>query len=346
MAKRVRVSGDSGVTFYTLPGNSGELTDEAGELDDTIFGQDYGSTQTGLIGWTLNANGLFKGFAGYQTKILQSGTATSMTAEAMSVVSGKTYQVTAATKRMFDRANAIVVYDNAVDHTDDVISIDYLFGRITFASGYTPTGPITVDAYYFPTSVLGCANEFTLTQTAQANDVTCMDTAQGNNGHRVFDYGLKTVSLELNGIFKAANGLLDLLIARSEVIIEVDVGGNGKTVARGFFKPVSTSQSGDVGDLESESVTFNLAVPDDATGLIPYPFSWMIAADSTINAAIEACLNAWEDKSLITVQYLWDGTNGKEGEGVVTDLTLSGGLEGMNEFTVNFQGSGELADVP
>jgi hypothetical protein len=345
MAKRVRVSRDDGTTWHTLPGNTAEASDEAGEIDDTIFGQDFESTQSGLIGWTINANGLMKGFAGYQAKILKSGSTTAMTDQAMSLVTGKTYQVTDATKRLMDRAVTVVVEDNSVAvDAEDILNIDFLFGRVTFASGYTPTGPITITGSYFPTSVVGCTNEYTLTQTANANDATCMDTAQANDGQRIFEYGLKTVNLELNGIYKAANGLRALLRARSELIIEINPDGNGKTVARGFFKATNTGQSGDVGDIEQETVTFNLSVPDDER--IPFPFHWLVATDSTLNQAIEDCIDAWENKELIRVAYLPDGDNGWQGDAVVTDLTLTGGLEGMNEFTVNFQGSDAAAVYP
>lgn len=345
MAKRVRVSDDAGVTKYTLPGNTAELTLEGGELDDTIFGQIYSSTQSGLIGWTINGNGLYKGFAGYQATILKTGTSTLMTTEAMSLVSGKTYQVTAAAKRIFDRFNATFnVFDNAVNKNAEVETIDYLYGRVTFKSSYTVTGPVTVTTNYLPLVVLGCANEFTLTQQAQANDNTCMDTAQGNNGYRTFEYGLKTVSLELTGIYKAADGFIDVLQDREELIIEVNPDGNDKTVARGFFKAVNVGQSGDVGDLEEATITFNLSVPDIDT--LPYPFHWLIANDSTLSTAVKKCIEAWEAGDLIYVEYLADGTNGIGGDAVITDLSLSGGLEAMNEFTMDFQGSDAFVVVP
>lgn len=348
MAKRIRVSDDSGVNYYTLPGNTGSVSDEAGEIDDTIFGQDFGSTQTGLIQWTIEANGLFKGFAGYVATIKKSGTPTAFTDEAMSLVSGKTYKITDATKNIWDR-NAAVTFEDAGTPiaAADIEQINYLYGTVTFVGTYVPTGAITAaTGSYLPTTTLGCANGFTLTQTANANDNTCMDTAKANDGMHTYEYGLKTVSLDLNGIYKAANGLRALLLSRAELIIEVNPDGNGKTVARGFFKPINRGQSGDVGDIEQETSTFNLSVPDDPESLMPYPFGWQIAADSTLSIAVQKCLTAWENKELVLVQYLADGTNGFEGDAVITDLSLAGGLEVMNEFTVNFQGSDTTTAVP
>src|SRR3954470_11188317 len=99
MAKRVQLSADD-ITYYTLPGNSGQLMNEAGVLDDTIFGHSFKSNQPGLNGWKMQSPAYYKGFAGYVANVKMTGTSTLMTAEACSLVSGKTYQVTAAAKRI------------------------------------------------------------------------------------------------------------------------------------------------------------------------------------------------------------------------------------------------------
>ena len=144
MPKKIRLS-SNGSTWYTLPGNSGELNNDSGQLDDTVFGQAFQSQQAGLIDWSITSNALYKGFAGYVGTILKQGTSTAMTAEAMSLVSGKTYQVTASTKRNFNPAVAVTVLDNAVAvNVTNILNIDYLFGRVTFIAGYTVTGPVTV----------------------------------------------------------------------------------------------------------------------------------------------------------------------------------------------------------
>lgn len=346
MAKRIRVSAD-GTTFYTLPGNAGETTFEAGELEDTVFGQDFSSTFPGLVGSTINANALFKGYAGYMTTIKKIGTSTTLTDEPMALVSGKTYQVTDVTKRVLNRAVAATVSDNATPvSASNIESVDWLFGRVTFTAGYTPTGPITISGAFFPLAAVGCANSFTLTQQANANDNTCMETARTNDGYRTFEYGLKTVSLELQGIFKESNGFRALVQARSELVIEIDLAGDGKNVARGFFRAGTTGQSGNVGELESENITFNLSVPQDDAGVIPYPFGWIFASDTTLSQAIRLSIASWANKTNLDVQYLHDGVNGFQAEGIVTDLSLSGGLEQMNEFTANFQLSGQPTDVP
>lgn len=335
MSKRIQISTDN-TTWYTFPGNKGTFSNEAGSIKDTIFGADYDSSQTGLISWMIEGNGLYKGFAGYVTKIMKSGAPTAVTGEATSLVSGKTYKIAAATKNVWDRTVTPVVKDNgvAVDPSD-IDSIDYMFGRVTFVSGYTPTGSITFDVTYLPMTQVAGANSYTLTQTANALDETDYETAQGNDGYRVYDYGLKTVSLSLKGIYKPTNGFADLLQSRAELIMEIDVDGGGKSVARGFFKPMSTSQDGDVGDLESDSVDFSLSVPEG----VPAPFAWLIDSTSTLSVSIKTAITAWQNSDLVYMNYLADGESGKSGQGVITDLTLTGGLEAMNEYAVKFQGN-------
>ena len=62
--------------------------------------------------------------------------------------------------------------------------------------------------------------------------------------------------------------------------------------------------------------------------------------------AVKAALDSWINQSVIDVRYLPDGpASGNvsfSGNFVVTDLSLTGGLDGLNEFTVNGQGSGAV----
>lgn len=341
MAKRVRVSSD-GSTYYTLPGGSGDYNDEAEQIGDTIFGQTFQSEQTGLISWNSSANALFKGFAGYVAKVKQSGTATAATGEAMSLVSGKTYKITDATKNVWSRSNAVTVYDNAVAvNAANIQEINYLFGRVTFVSGYTVTGAITVDIYYLPMTVIAKANSFTLTQTANAIDISDFATVQANNGYRVFEPGLRTVTLEVGGFYDVSSAFWETLEGRSELVLEINPDGSSLSVARGFFKMVNRGQSGDVGALEEETRMFSLAVPEN----IDTVFSWVHDAATTLSQAVQILLAAFINETMPYIQYLPDDVDnlGFEGQAVVTDVSLSSGLDAMNEFQASFQGSGAPA---
>lgn len=348
MAKKIRVSDDSGVTFSTLPGNSGEMQDSLGQIVDTIFGQTFESNQPGLLGWTLNTNALYKGFAGYVATLKQiSGAATAVTGETFTQIgTTKSYQIDTASKQVWDRSATIVVHDGATDVTAQVESYDYLNGIITFLASYTVVGAITADLSYFATSQIAKGRSFTLTQQANAIDNTDFETAQGNNGNKTYEAdGLRTVTLEIKGVYATSNGFRTAMLTRNEIIIEIAPSGAlTGSYCRGYFKRSGRSQSGDVGALEEETVNFTLAVPDD--DLNATPFKWVHPATSTLSPAVQKAITAWQNQTDITVQYLFDGTNGYQGTAVVTEVSLAGGLEVMNEFTTNFQGSGEATAVP
>lgn len=340
-AKTIQVSADDS-TYYTLPGNTGEWNDNLGTLDDTIFGQSFKSQQSNLINWSVSANALYKGFAGYMVVIKQGGTPTTMTAEAMSLVSGKTYKITNATKQLIDRNTAVIVYDNAVDHTADVLSIDYLFGRVTFKSAYTPTGPITITGKYVPLVELAKYQKFTLTQSMEAINNSDMPTLHANSGHETFDFGLRTVGLEVSGVYASSNGYRAALVSSSELILEVCPDGGGKTVARGYYKPSNRKQSGKVGALEEETQNFVLTVPD--TALMTSPFSWLFT-NTDVSMAVQLCINAFINNTPLYVKYLPDGTNGLKGSSLITDFSLSGGMDAMNEFATTLQGTGAVTVI-
>lgn len=343
-AKVIQVSDDSGSNYYTLPGNTGEFRDEVGSLEDTIFGQNFKSNQPNLIGWSMTANALYKGFAGYTVVIKKSGTSTTMTGEATTNTSGKTYQIDATTKRVWDRTATFVVYDGGVDHTSDVESIDFLNGTVTFASAYTVGGAVTIDGKYLPMTQLAKYRNFTLSMTQEAIDDTDIPTAQSNSGHRTHAYGIKSVGLEVSGVYASSNGYRASLVARDELVIEINPGGSTNAFAKGFFKPATRDQKGNVGELEEETASFVLTVP--TTTLLEVPFRWYFAASPDLSTAVKKCLEAWEDETTMRWKYLSDGTNGHYGDGVISDISLSGGLEAMNEFSATLMGSGAVTAVP
>jgi hypothetical protein len=345
MAKAIKISADNRVSWLTFPGSSGELTSEGTEIDDTVFNAAFHSGQPGMIAWNLTTNGFYKGFAGYNADILISGTSTAMAAEVMSLVSGKTYQVTNTAKRVFDPAVALSFFDGGVAiAAANILNVDYVWGRVTFVGGFTPGGAVTVTGNYLPVTTLARADSFTLTQTTNAVDDTDFESAQASDGTRQYIPGLKTVSLELGGIWGTTNNWRQLLIARNRVLIEINPDGSGMSRARGFFRPTRVGQSGDVGDQEKMTETYALSVPDVAVMLTP--FSWLHASGTTLNAAIQAALTAWQGNLIYDYQYLADGVNGWAGDGIITDLSLTGGLDVMNEFAIHVQGSGALAAVP
>ncbi len=344
VAKIVQVSDDAEVTWYTLPGGTGEFNDNSNQIEDTIFGQTFQSNESGLISFVANANALYKGFAGYVAKILRPGTPIVADGEAMSVESGQIYVVTDdAVKSVWDRSDVIVVQDDAADVTDEVEWVDYLFGRIKFLDSYTVLGTVTVDISYFPMVQLGKGRSFTLTQTANPIDTSDFETVQANGGYATMIPGLRTVALELGGVYDVTSGLRADLQVRTELIIEINPDGAGLSVARGFFRAITEGQPGNAGDLEVETTTFALNVPVETVidqPAILTPFNWVHDPLTTLTTAIQVILQSWIDQTIIDVQYLYDGTNGNKGPIMVGDVSLTGGLEVMNEFAANFVGDG------
>lgn len=345
-AKTISLSDDAGANFFVLPGNSGELRNDGAEVEDTIYGANYRSNFPGLINWGVTANGIYKGFAGYGVTIKEVGTAVTFTAEAMSLVTGKTYQIDDVAKNLWDRTEPTMdILDNAISVDNaDIESIDFLFGKVTFIPSYTPTTPITATGASFPLAVVGKGQSYNLTQTADAVETTDFPTAQANSGRRTFQYGLKTVALEVTGVYDLTSGFLAALLARAENIIEINPDGTDKSVCRGFFRLITQGQSGDVGALEEETVNFSLAVPDNIPAA-ETPFAWDHANDTTLNVAIQKGLTSWQDESALDVQYLSDGVAGVKGSCIVTEISLAGGLETMHEFNIGVQGTGAITVV-
>lgn len=352
--KVINISNDGGSNYVALPGSQGSFNSNAESVDDTILGQTYQSTDIGLQGWSISSDGIFKGFSGYLAELKKVGSPSAFTAEAMTLVSGKTYAIDDATKEIWDRSEATMdILDGGGSIAlADILNIDYLFGRVTFVASFTPSGSVTSTGTFFPTAAAGKSNTYNLTMSAEAIDETDFVTAQGNSGTRIFKPGLRTVALELGGIFDASEAFAADLLARNEVIIEIDPAGDGSSIARGFFKLVTTGQSGAVGALEEETVNFALTVPDETTNpAVEFPFQWRHTA-TTLNQAIQDLLTSWlTELNTYDVQYLPLGLigqsplDGKEGKFVVTDISLSGGLDNMNVFQAELQGTGEYTVV-
>ena len=341
-AKRIRVSVDNGTTWRTLPGSTGEKRTEMQAVNDTIFGQDWQSENPSIGQIQITANGFFKGVAGYSATIKKGGTPTAMTGEAMALVSGKTYQITSAIKRVLDLGAAITVLDGATNVTAQVQSIDYLNGMVTFKSTYTVVGAITMNGSYVPLATLAKARGFSVTQTAAEIDTTTLEVAQTNGGFRTFDPGLRTVGLEVQGIYDATSDFITALNSRSTLYIDISPNGNANTMFRGFFKPTGHQQAGDVGALETATMNMTLFVPN--TDVLQAPFRWYFNT-SPLSQALQDVLNAWQNGTKIDVQYLPNGTDGTAHDAIITECSLSDNFDGQNEFRFTFRVDGGSTPV-
>ena len=336
--KELRVSSDD-VTYFVLPGNTGDISFEGNQLDDTIFGQAYSSSETGLINWTVSGNAMYRGFAGYNSIIRRNGTTpTAFTGESMSQVdSSQTYRIDDTTKNVWDWTSTVTISDSGTPiDSSNIEEIDYLFGEVTFVTGYTPSGAVTADGDYFTMSTYGRANNFSLTQNADTTDTTSFEDAQANGGFNEFRATLLSADLELSGFYRSSNDGFGELGDRNEFVIELDVAGDGTSLARGIYKVGSYSQSGDVGGDEESTLSLTLAVPEDVK-----PFGWYHSSTAAIPQGLLVVQNGWINRTPIYVEYLPEGQGsyGYTGQTIVTDASISSGVDAMVEASVSLQGT-------
>lgn len=327
--KRVEVSPD-GLTYYSLPGSSADLSAENNQLDDTTFGQSFKSTESGLTEWSVTSNAKYKGHAGYVAKVKRGDTPVTITNELMTSLGSNTYQITDEAKQVLNwnvmpvfRGNGNVISNSLIQN------LDWTFGRVTFSSPVAT--PVTVTGEYVPLLEFAKATSFNLAQTAD----TVNTTSYGfNQGYSDFNPTLLGVSAEVSNI-QLEGSFFNILKDRQQLVIEINP--NGDTKARGIYKMVSTGGSGGLSDVEVESLNFGLSVPE-----VGSPFGWAYGSD--LSMAIQTVITAYITRSNIWVRYLPEGPtqDGKGGQAIVTDASLDGAVDGMNEFSFSFQGVKKL----
>lgn len=163
---------------------------------------------------------------GYSSTLKITGSTTATTGEACSLVSGKTYQVDNTAKRIIDHTVAITVKDGGVAvSASDIDHLDYLFGKVTFVAGYTPSGPITMDYSYLPLVAVAETKQWKLSVKNKLIDKTSLDSA----GVKQFAAGLGDASgsfgtLTLPTASVGAGALIALITSRTQAVVEINLG--------------------------------------------------------------------------------------------------------------------------
>lgn len=323
-----------------LPARTASLNRSGNTIDNSNFltsGDGFTSRMTGLKDWNVDAEGDLSTVQGYKAVLKKSGTPTGMTGAACTLVSAKTYQITDATKRVLDPGGTFVVYDNAVDHTSDVESIDYLFGKVTFKSTYTVTGAVTITGDYLPMAVIAQNHgSLSLEMSGTDLDATTRADAQSNGGWMVHQVGLIDITASVERFDDLANTYHDLLIAQTPVLLEFSL-ANGALICRGWFVLTADNAEGDVSGLENETMEFALY------GKTTTNFGY--AATASLNSAISKLLTAFFARTTVTGKYLPDGTNGQSGKAYVLSFSIEAD-DDREQFSLNLVSAGALADVP
>jgi hypothetical protein len=189
--------------------------------------------------------------AGYQASIKKSGTSTSFTGESMSNVTGNIFQIDDAAKEIFNRDSTFTFYEDSVAiSTSDISSIDYLYGKVTFAT--SKTGSITVDGDYMPIAVIAGASQATQNQTQQIIDTTDFS----NSGYKTKIVGLQDIVISVSRFDDVSNDFQTLLESRTPLVIEF-LPTSGDT-NRGWYVLDSTSSDLSLEDALTEGLNFQL----------------------------------------------------------------------------------------
>jgi len=343
--KTVEVSRD-GTNYYVLPGSAAEINRESSDVDDSIFGTAFASSQPTSISWNLSANGYFKGFPGYKAALKRTGVSTPLTDGSMSLdPSTGIYYLNNRSQSILDKNVPVEVYDDgSIVDKENIEYIDYLQGGVKFVRTYNVNGQVTINsANYLPARDFCFIQNFTLTQNSDTEDISDFCTLFNNGGYSVFAYQQQSAELSLDGFYTDYSEFMQDLDNRSEVIIEVNPDGEGKSVARGYFRATSHSQSGDAGSSETENTQYKLSTPEG----VPKPFSWYHSSDSAIPQAIKLLLDLWAERSPVHIRYRPENSNFVQvGKALIEDCSLEGAVDGINEFSFSLKGTGCLERRP
>lgn len=133
------------------------------------------------------------------------------TGEACELESGYTYKITDITKRYWDKAQTVTVYENAVPSTK-AYTLEYPGGRIVFPEA--PTTPVTVDCYYYKAIKSGGFQEWSIDNIGmELEDVTEFGSQWVTRESLVGDFGASAERYWVSEFYPDAiiNGTLQLI---------------------------------------------------------------------------------------------------------------------------------------
>lgn len=162
------------------------------------------------------------------------GTPVSMPAEPCSLISGKYYRITAASKRCIDPRANLEVRDNGVAVVAaNIEHVDYLHGIVKFAAAYTVTGPVTIQTgTYIPFTTHAFAKSFDLKVMR-----TMLDRTVFGNAFRRYLSGLGDFDANVGSFdVTAATGVETLEASRASGtprVMSVEIIQDGVTLANG-----------------------------------------------------------------------------------------------------------------
>jgi len=162
------------------------------------------------------------GIAGRRAQVKVAGAPVTFTDEATTDVAGghQVYQITAATKRVWDRATPLVVKVGG-SVTGESYTYNRLSGKVTFATVDAGRGAVTVSGAYLPLSSFAGAKNFSYSLTRQLMLDTDFDAA--NTGWNTYQLGI----LDVEGTIGTRHIIGDLDLPEEPLVIQFFSDRNG-----------------------------------------------------------------------------------------------------------------------
>lgn len=196
----------------------------------------------------------------YLTSVKLAGTSTTLTSEPCSSYStaARTYRVTNAAKRLFDRTQAFTFKKGAT--TVVPTSIDYMFGVVQLSTANTATtGTLKATGKYIPLVDIAGANAYTLA----LGRTLLEDTTFASTGWKSRIPGLLDASGTISRFDNLDLTFINLINSNAQTVVEIQPGGAGGAVYRGWFILEKDDRSGDVSALEKGEVSMQIVTPDN-----------------------------------------------------------------------------------
>tara|TARA_R100000664_G_C2703818_1_gene103169 strand:+ start:33 stop:674 length:642 start_codon:yes stop_codon:yes gene_type:complete len=192
--------------------------------------------------------------AGYLATISMTGTATTMTNEAMSG-GGVTFQITAATKRIVDPATAITIKDGASTINPSTYTFNYLTGTVVLSGA--PTGSVTITGKFLPVRQIAQAYELDVSLSR-----TLVDTSLLGTEHTLRTAALGDITGSLSCYDTGLEAYTDISLAsvlQSGVSKVIEMSWNGGTnYLRFFSKLESVEASASVDGVQTATASFSM----------------------------------------------------------------------------------------
>jgi len=167
------------------------------------------------------------GVSGRKALVKVAGAAVTFTDEATtSLGDNKRYQITATTKRVWDRATALAVKVAGV-LTGESYTYNRLTGIVTFATVDAGRGAVTLSGKYVPMSVAVGAKNYSFSIARAMLVDTDFDSANTNNGFDSYQTSLLSVEGSIGARLTTDPTLRDVLLAGNPVVIQLYVDRSG-----------------------------------------------------------------------------------------------------------------------